>query len=103
VHVSNKIATLALPQLEQHKTEIETEIGEQLKWNPFPEKRDKIILLDREADLADRDRWNEYISWLTQRVDRFKKAFGPRVKQLNLTKPEPVSADGIGTGQAASA
>jgi hypothetical protein len=80
------IATIALPQLEAHRKEIEDEIGEPLKWNPFPEKKDKIIVLDRAADLDDRKQWGEYVAWLVERVDKFRKAFGPRVKALNLTQ-----------------
>jgi hypothetical protein len=81
---------VALPQLEAHRTEIEAEIGEPLKWNPNPDKLDKIIVLDRQADLDDRARWDEYISWLVGRIDKFKKAFSPRIKQLDLTAAEPL-------------
>jgi Domain of unknown function (DUF4268) len=86
VYISNKIAALALPQLEVQRKDIEAEIGEPLQWNPNPEKQDKIIVLDRAADLDDHSQWDEYILWLVERVDRFKKAFGPRVQALNLTQ-----------------
>ena len=86
VYIGNMIAALALPQLEAHRKEIEDEIGEPLKWNPCPEKKDKIIVLDHAADLDDRKQWDEYIAWLVERVDKFRKAFGPRVKALNLTQ-----------------
>lgn len=86
MYISNKVANLALPQLEARQKEIEAEIGEPLKWNPNPDNQDKIVVLDRAADLDDRGRWDEYISWLVARVDKFKKAFGPRVKDLNLTQ-----------------
>jgi hypothetical protein len=72
--------------------EIEAEIGEPLKWNPYPDKQDKIIVLDRSADLDDRNRWDEYISWLVERVDKFKKAFAPRVKSLDLTQDAGLEA-----------
>ena len=63
-------------------------IGEHLTWNPYPDKLDKIIVLDRSADLNDRNRWNEYVSWLVDRVDKIRKAFGPRVKGL-ISPNEP--------------
>ena len=85
VYISNKIADQALPQLEAQRKEIEAEIGEPLQWNPNPENQDKIIMLDRAADLNDRSQWDDYVSWLVDRVDRLRKAFGPRVKALNLT------------------
>ena len=85
VYIRNNIADQALPQLEAQRREIETEVGEPLQWNPNPDKQDKIIVLDRPADLDDRGQWDEYISWLVARVDKFKKAFGPRIKALKLT------------------
>src|SRR5262249_39668297 len=59
VYISNKVADLALPQLEAVRTTIEREIGEPLQWNPNPDNRDKTIVLDRPADLYDRDKWPE--------------------------------------------
>ena len=91
VYLQSKVADIALPQLEAQRVAIEAEIGEPLKWNPYPEKLDKIIVLDREADLNDRGRWDEYISWLVQRVDKFRKVFGPRVKNLNLGTQEALA------------
>jgi hypothetical protein len=44
----------ALMQLQEWKPEIEGEIGQALQWNPNPEKRDKIIALYRDAELARR-------------------------------------------------
>jgi Domain of unknown function (DUF4268) len=85
VYIGNKIADLALPQLEAQRKEIEAEIGEPLKWNSYPEKQDKIIVLDRMVDLHDRSQWDGYVSWLVERVDKFRKAFAPRVKALKLT------------------
>jgi hypothetical protein len=84
VYIGNKIANLALPQLEAERSAIEAEIGERLEWNPNPEKQDKVIRLERAADLSNRDKWPEYVSWLVDKVEKFKRAFGPRVKKLNL-------------------
>ena len=84
VYISNKVASAALPQLEAERTAIESEIGETLEWDPNPEAKDKIIRLEHTADLNDRGRWPEYISWLVDKVAKFKKAFEPRVKKLSL-------------------
>jgi hypothetical protein len=86
VYISNKIADGALPQLEAERAAIETEIGETLQWNPSPENLDKIIMLSRDADLNDRSKWSEYVTWLVDKTDKFKKVFWPRVKKLNLTQ-----------------
>jgi Domain of unknown function (DUF4268) len=85
VYIGNKIADAALPQLLAEREAIESEIGEKLQWNPNPDNFDKIIL-SRDADLNDRNTWREYISWLVERVDKFKKAFGSRVKKLDLSQ-----------------
>jgi Domain of unknown function (DUF4268) len=88
VYVSNKIADAAFPKLLADRAAIETEIGENLQWNPSPNNLDKIILLSRDVDLSDRSKWPEYVSWLADKVDKFKNAFGPRVKLLNLSPLE---------------
>jgi hypothetical protein len=93
VYISNKIASLALPQLEAERSSIEAEIGERLEWNPNPEKMDKIIRLERAANISDLDKRPEYVAWLVDRIDKFKKAFGPRVKKLNLGEVSTVTGD----------
>ena len=46
----------------------------------------KTIGLKRDADLAKRDNWGEYLDWLTDMTIKFRKAFSKRVKSLDLTK-----------------
>lgn len=84
VYISNKIADKALPQLEAQREQIEEEIGRSLEWNPNEEARDKIIVTHYDADLQDRSRWDEYISWLVDMTAKFRRAFMPRVKKLSL-------------------
>jgi Domain of unknown function (DUF4268) len=98
-YLRNQIADVALPQLEAMRTDIEAEIGAPLKWNPNPNKLDKVIVLDRLANLDDHSKWNEYVSWLVEYVDKFKKAFGQRVKDLNLG-PEPLKETPLSDMQA---
>jgi hypothetical protein len=88
VYISNRVASEALPQLEAQKSEIESEIGSPLKWNPNPNAIDKVIVLDRGADLNDRTKWPEYFEWLCERVAQFKRAFEPRIKQLKYPQLE---------------
>jgi len=93
VYISNKIAGAALPQLEAERSAIESEIGETLEWNPNPNAIDKIIRLERTADLEDHDRWPEYVSWLVNKVDKFKKAFGSRAKRLKFNQTVTVAPE----------
>jgi hypothetical protein len=89
VYMRGAVADAALAQLEPQRESIEKEIGAPLAWNPHPEKQDKIILLRMDADLQNRDRWGEYIQWLVETAMRFRKAFGQRVKLLDLSIVNP--------------
>jgi len=84
VYLFNRYAGGALPQLLEQKEEIERELGEEMIWNPNPDKRDKTILLQREANLSQRNRWDEYADWMVDRTCKIRKVFMPRVKQLDL-------------------
>ncbi|HEX9728627.1 MAG TPA: DUF4268 domain-containing protein [Gemmatimonadales bacterium] len=89
VYMRNKYnAEAALQQLLEHKAEIEAGIGEPLAWNPNPDAIDKVIALTRDADLTSREKWPEYIDWMVQMTDGFRRTFGPRVKQLDLEPHE---------------
>jgi hypothetical protein len=82
VYIGSKIADTALPYLEEQKDEIENELSMTLDWNPNKDARDKIIAVYHDADLFNRAKWNEYISWLVDTAGRFRKVFMPRVKKL---------------------
>lgn len=86
----------ALAQLLEWKQEIEAEIGQPLQWNPNPENRDKIIALYRDADLARRDKWPEYLEWMVDVTRRFRQAFAPRLKLLHLSIEDVERAEGAG-------
>jgi hypothetical protein len=86
VYIENRVASVALPQLLQMKEVIEAEIGERLEWDPNPENLDKTIGLKRDADLTNRDNWDEYLDWLTDMTIKFRTTFSERVKSLDLTK-----------------
>jgi hypothetical protein len=62
-----------------------------------PGNKDKVISLEKQADLLDRSRWTEYLDWLTNQVATFKKVFEPRVKRLDL--PQVVINDSELVGQ----
>ena len=77
----------ALDQLSADREAIEREIGQPLQWNPNPDNKDKIIAIDRDADLSDRNQWNKHIAWMLDMTKRFHNTFSPRVKKLDLTRP----------------
>lgn len=89
VYISNKIASAALPQLMDMRSEIEAEIGFELDWNPNPENRDKVIACLYDADMGRQDKWDEYLSWMTDTALRFRETFSKRIRDMDFTiQPE---------------
>lgn len=84
LYIGNRVVDSILPVLMNSKMEIESEIGQELVWNPTPNKRDKIIGLFRKVDLSNRELWPEYCEWLAENVSKFKKSFSPRVKAIRI-------------------
>jgi hypothetical protein len=84
VYLGNEVADAALTQLGADRAAIEKEVGAPLQWNPYPEKRDKIIGLFKQVELDKRERWPEYCDWMIDTVVKFRKAFMPRIKTLKL-------------------
>lgn len=93
LYLTNRVADVALQALEKEKATIEAEIGEPLHWNPRPDRRDRVIMVSRVVDLEDRAKWPEYCEWLVERVSKFRKAFTPRIRALDLSATDKV-ADG---------
>jgi hypothetical protein len=89
VYLRNRISDQALEQLSGQRAAIESEIGAALQWNPFPNKRDKIISLSRDVDISMRDAWPTYCDWLVDQTARFRKAFMPRIRALILDHSVP--------------
>ena len=77
----------ALEQLSADREAIEREIGQPLQRNPNPDNKDKIIAINRSADLSDRKQWSKHIDWMLDMTKRCHKTFGPRVNKLDLTRP----------------
>lgn len=80
VYMSNKIVDGLLPYLEARKGEIEAEIGEVLDWNPYPDRRDKIIVLHHLTDFGDTTRTIEAQDWLVRKTLLFRNVFSKYVK-----------------------
>ncbi len=75
---------VALSQLLESRAEIEQAVGEMLTWNPNPEASDKVIVLNRKADIRIKDQWPGHLSWMVDAVVRLRKVFAPRIKGLQL-------------------
>jgi len=81
----------ALAQLLESRSEIERELGQPLVWNPNAEASDKVILLQREADIRVKNRWAEYLQWMVQSTVSMRRVFAPRVRSLQVEAVSPAS------------
>ena len=75
VYIGSKNVEEWLPYFEAQKMNIETAIGHELSWNPNPENKDKIISLNRQFELHDKDNWTEAIDWLAENTIKFRSVF----------------------------
>lgn len=82
VYISNKVTDLMYPYLEENKEEIENLIGEKLIWNPNPDNRDKVIVLNHTTDFNDPKKVDEAIDWLVANTLRFRQAFSKFIKTV---------------------
>jgi hypothetical protein len=86
LYISNRInSEAALQELLTDRDEIEREVGESLLWDPNPQARDKTVRITIPADLRNKDKWPEYLGWMVDMTSKFRQAFAPRVKELDLT------------------
>ena len=81
IYIGNKIADTMLPFLESKKNEIESAIGQNLNWNPNPENRDKIIVLEHTTDFDDKQKVEQALNWLVEYTLKFRETFSKLVKQ----------------------
>lgn len=85
----------AFERLQEHRGDIETTFGEEMKWQPLPGKKACRICFERAVDGYDEQNWEEIINWFNQYVPKFEAAFkGPLAdvnKQLKAHSFAPVS------------
>ena len=68
--------------LHQQKETIESKLDEKLAWEELPEKKASRIKLIRQGSLANVDNWEQYHSWMLDRVSKFQNIFGNLIKQI---------------------
>ena len=70
-------------QLEKHKDEIETELGESLRWRSNHFSRQSGIMVPREGGIdEDEETLKDIQDWMVDRLLKFKKVFGHRLEKL---------------------
>jgi hypothetical protein len=72
VYIPNSKETFK--EFENHKTEIDIQLGK-LIWMELPTKKASRIKLLRKGDFTKQDKWNEYFEWLGETAIRFQDTF----------------------------
>ncbi len=67
--------------LHEQKEKIEAELMEQLEWEELPEKKASRIKLISSGSLSSQESWEQYHSWMLDRVSKFQQVFGKYIKQ----------------------
>lgn len=74
----------AIRALEGDRVAIEQEIGDQLEWQELPgRKASKITLYRYNVDITEDNQYPIIHEWMLDKMQRFRRAFVPRVKMLN--------------------
>jgi hypothetical protein len=67
-------------------SELEVELGEDIYWGDLRETRTgkmrSELGVKREADIEDRDRWDEYFDWMLAMGERFHDVFPERLREI---------------------
>ena len=77
----------------QQREEIESELGYNLIWEDRPDNKFSFISITSNFDSEDRDRWPKIHVWMSQKMEEFRKVFGPRVKALDDNEWSPEQID----------
>ena len=68
------------------KDEIEKELGEELIWVSPKETRGEsdwsYIIIEREGDISNRDKWDEYQDWMLEKGELLHETFHDRIQHL---------------------
>lgn len=72
---------------------IERKADRQYEWkDPTSDNRARVYV-QRDAEIANRQRWPEYQAWLKTEVERMFRVVVPKAKQLANCLPTPVPGD----------
>ncbi|CCE98414.1 hypothetical protein SFHH103_03923 [Sinorhizobium fredii HH103] len=76
---------IAIKGLEKDRTKIEQEIGATLDWQELPGKKaSRIALFNYDVDVTDENTYSDIHTWMLDKMQRFRVAFGHRIKSLDL-------------------
>ena len=68
--------------LENQKEQIESELGQELTWQPLEKKKASKIMLSYSADYFNKKNWNECFAWFLETAKKFQKVFKKHIAQI---------------------
>lgn len=93
LYMNDENAKAYFQELQQNADRINNELGFELVWQELPERTScRIMHSLKSAPLSQKDRWPEYLEWMTKTVTAFDTVFRQRVRNLSGTT-EPVDND----------
>lgn len=85
---------VSIRELKLDRASIEAAVGEPLEWQELPNKKaSRIALYMNDVDPSVASGYSDLHAWMLDKMQRFRQAFAPRVKLLDL------GADGGGNGE----
>ena len=69
-------------ELETNKDIIEGELQTELEWMSLEGKKASRIKLSNDADINQKEKWNQYFDWLMTTAEKFQKHFRPHIDKL---------------------
>jgi len=75
--------------LHENKSLHNDSFGEELLWSELPNRKESRILIERDANVWNRDDWLEQHQWILEKVDKMHKTFSQIIKQLNASDYKP--------------
>lgn len=86
LYVGNDVNKSAFRGLYAQREAVEREFGEPLDWQELPgRKATRIVSYKFGVDVSDRVQFEELHAWMLDRMERFRKVFTVRVKDLKLS------------------
>lgn len=82
LQIDNKQSNQYFTQLQEHKLEIEEQVGSDLTWYNQQDILAKRIYIRKSVDIYDISHWEEYFAWLKDNLEKFKQVFAPRISKL---------------------
>lgn len=67
---------------EKYETQSYEQIGENLIWDELKDKKVSWIYFKKDANVSERNDWNNQHQWFMETLEKFDKFFRPKVKQI---------------------